>query len=317
MVCTFGDATDVRGGASRARRCARSWAGTGACAEVELRKRAPFRVSTPTLPTEITPRSRARTSSRRAKRIVELLAEPGRQRHGATVAPLAGRARADRARGEVLREWRSPPRVRADPPVVRSAARQEGRSCSARANRFSGTRRSCTRATATGPKACRSTGAVSRQRYFGVPIPVWYPLDAEAGECDYANPIVRRADAAARRPDECDVPKGYEEAQRGQPGGFAGEADIFDTWFTSSHDAADRVALGALDAERHARLFPADMRPQSHEIIRTWAFYTIAKAMLHEDSIPVEARGDLGLDPRPRSQEDVEERRQRADAPCL
>jgi valyl-tRNA synthetase len=82
-----------------------------------------------------------------------------------------------------------------------------------------------------------------------------------------------------------DVPPGYAEAQRGTPGGFAGEADIFDTWFTSS--LTPQIASGwRLDPDRHARLFPADLRPQAHEIIRTWAFYTIAKSLLHENQVP-------------------------------
>jgi valyl-tRNA synthetase len=72
---------------------------------------------------------------------------------------------------------------------------------------------------------------------------------------------------------------------RGRPGGFVGEEDIFDTWFTSSM-TPQIASHWKIDPERHARLFPADVRPQSHEIIRTWAFYTIAKAMLHEDQLP-------------------------------
>src|SRR5439155_2768210 len=64
-----------------------------------------------------------------------------------------------------------------------------------------------------------------------------------------------------------------------------GEPDIFDTWFTSSL-TPQISSRWLLDPERHRRLFPADIRPQSHEIIRTWAFYTIAKAMLHENAIP-------------------------------
>jgi valyl-tRNA synthetase len=124
---------------------------------------------------------------------------------------------------------------------------------------------------------------ISRQRYFGVAIPVWYPLDAE-GEPDHANPIVAEADRMPVDP-MTDTPTGYTEAQRGQPGGFAGEPDIFDTWFTSS--LTPQIGSGwLLDMERHGKLFPADLRPQSHEIIRTWAFYTIAKAMLHEDRVP-------------------------------
>jgi valyl-tRNA synthetase len=124
---------------------------------------------------------------------------------------------------------------------------------------------------------------ISRQRYFGVPIPAWYPLD-EAGQPDYENPIVASREQMPVDP-MITVPEGFDEVQRGQPGGFMGESDIFDTWFTSSLTPQ----IGShweLDADRHARLFPADVRPQSHEIIRTWAFYTIAKAMLHEGQVP-------------------------------
>jgi len=124
---------------------------------------------------------------------------------------------------------------------------------------------------------------ISRQRYFGVSIPVWYPLDAE-GEPDYDNPIVAERDQLPVDP-MSDVPRGYDPSQRDQPNGFAGEADIFDTWFTSSM-TPQIGSHWSLDDARHRKLFPADVRPQSHEIIRTWAFYTIAKAMLHEDVVP-------------------------------
>jgi valyl-tRNA synthetase len=124
---------------------------------------------------------------------------------------------------------------------------------------------------------------VSRQRYFGVPIPVWYPLGAD-GSPDYARTIVADPQTLPVDP-MTDAPPGYQEAQRGKPGGFTGEPDIFDTWFTSSL-TPQIASRWLLDPARHQRLFPADLRPQAHEIIRTWAFYTIAKALLHEDRIP-------------------------------
>src|SRR5262245_1176311 len=124
---------------------------------------------------------------------------------------------------------------------------------------------------------------ISRQRYFGVPFPVWYPLRAD-GSPDHARPIVAAPDTMPVDP-MTDTPPGYAPERRDRPGGFTGEPDIFDTWFTSSL-TPQISSRWLLDPARHRRLFPADIRPQSHEIIRTWAFYTIAKAMLHENTIP-------------------------------
>ena len=137
---------------------------------------------------------------------------------------------------------------------------------------------------------------ISRQRYFGVPFPIWYPLRADATP-DFAAVIVAAPETLPVDP-TTDVPPGYTEAQRDQPGGFTAEADVFDTWFTSS--LTPQIASGWIDApERHKRLFPMDLRPQSHEIIRTWAFYTIVKAWLHEREIPWRATAISGwvLDP--------------------
>jgi valyl-tRNA synthetase len=124
---------------------------------------------------------------------------------------------------------------------------------------------------------------VSRQRFFGVPFPVWYRVKP-GGATDFDQPIF--ADASALPVDPTtDAPPGYTEAQRDQPGGFTGEADVFDTWFTSS--LTPQISSGWTTApERHKRLFPADLRPQAHDIIRTWAFYTVVKAWLHEREIP-------------------------------
>ncbi|MEZ6195941.1 MAG: valine--tRNA ligase [Planctomycetota bacterium] len=124
---------------------------------------------------------------------------------------------------------------------------------------------------------------ISRQRYFGVPFPVWYEID-ENGATRHDRPI--HAEAAILPVDPLsDVPTGYTEDQRGKPGGFTGDPDVMDTWATSSLTPQIQ-SHWSRDAGRHAKLFPMDVRPQSHEIIRTWAFYTIVKAWLHEREIP-------------------------------
>jgi len=124
---------------------------------------------------------------------------------------------------------------------------------------------------------------LSRQRFFGVPIPVWYKLDAQ-GKCLYDEVIL--PDPGALPVDPLDeAPPGYDESQRDKPGGFTGDPDVFDTWATSS--LTPQIASRWVDdPERHRKVFPMDIRPQSHEIIRTWAFYTIVKAYLHERTIP-------------------------------
>lgn len=124
---------------------------------------------------------------------------------------------------------------------------------------------------------------LSRQRYFGVPIPVWYACD-ENGEPDYDQRIVPTRESLPIDPLD-DAPPGYTNEQRDQPGGFTGDPDVFDTWATSSL-SPQVTSKWVDDPDRHQRLFPMDVRPQSHEIIRTWAFYTIVKAYLHENQVP-------------------------------
>jgi valyl-tRNA synthetase len=124
---------------------------------------------------------------------------------------------------------------------------------------------------------------MSRQRFFGVPIPVWYKVDS-GGRVLHDQRIVPSAESLPIDPLD-DVPPGYMQEQRDEPNGFTGDPDVFDTWATSS--LTPQIATRwLLDGERHAKLFPMDIRPQSHEIIRTWAFYTIVKAYLHEREIP-------------------------------
>jgi len=124
---------------------------------------------------------------------------------------------------------------------------------------------------------------ISRQRYFGVPFPVWYPLDSN-GVPNYGKPLV--ADVACLPVDpSSDVPAGYNEADRGRPNGFVAELDVQDTWATSA--LTPEIALSKLgDPCLAEEMIPMDVRPQSHEIIRTWAFYTIAKSLLHRKKMP-------------------------------
>ena len=125
--------------------------------------------------------------------------------------------------------------------------------------------------------------AVSRQRYFGVPIPVWYRLDSEC-EIEYDRYIVADEEMLPVDP-MIETPPGFSESDRGKPGGFVGEQDVFDTWFTSSVTPQIVARWGESD-ELMSEMFPMDLRPQAHDIIRTWAFYTVVKAALHHDTVP-------------------------------
>jgi valyl-tRNA synthetase len=169
---------------------------------------------------------------------------------------------------------------------------------------------------------------ISRQRYNGIPFPVWYEAGTDVTLPDIdrlpvnplsESPLVRpgRAPAAtstvqnnadsrgAPRPGKGEALSTAAAAARGGPTEFIPDPDVMDTWATSSvtpllnthlvlgidggtgalATAVERFHQDEADA-RHAALFPFDMRPQAHDIIRTWAFYTIAKAYFHFGQIP-------------------------------
>ena len=120
---------------------------------------------------------------------------------------------------------------------------------------------------------------ISRQRYFGVPFPVWYSKRiGEEGKVILPKPKQLPVDPLR------DLPEGYSREE------VEADQDVMDTWSTSSvspqlssHGIADGFMI---DQERHEKLFPADLRPQAHEILRSWAYYTMLKSHLHADSLP-------------------------------
>lgn len=124
---------------------------------------------------------------------------------------------------------------------------------------------------------------VSRQRYFGVPVPVWYALDAD-GEMNYDAPLLPEESRLPIDP-STDAPAGYTESQRGKPGGFVGDPDVMDTWATSSL-TPQIAAKWEDDADLFSRVYPFDVRPQGHDIIRTWLFSTMVRSHLEHGQSP-------------------------------
>ena len=124
---------------------------------------------------------------------------------------------------------------------------------------------------------------ISRQRFFGVPIPVWYQLDAD-GNPDFDKVLTPSVETLPVDP-STDTPAGFTESQRGVPNGFIGEVDIMDTWATSS--LTPQLAGGWIsDPDKYAKVFPFDLRPQGQDIIRTWLFSTVLRSFQEEGVLP-------------------------------
>jgi valyl-tRNA synthetase len=124
---------------------------------------------------------------------------------------------------------------------------------------------------------------ISRQRYNGVPIPVWYRLDADGQPI--RDELILPAEADLPVDPAADIPKGYAADQRGGPGEFAADPDVMDTWATSS--LTPQIATGwPADTDLMGRVFPMDLRPQAHEIIRTWLFYTVLRSQAEFGVLP-------------------------------
>ena len=124
---------------------------------------------------------------------------------------------------------------------------------------------------------------ISRQRYFGVPFPVWYPLNHD-GEPDYDHPLMP-SEAELPIDPTSQAPRGYDESQRGKPGGFEADPDVMDTWATSS--LTPHIVCGwERDDDLFRRTFPMDLNTHAHEIIRTWLFSRIVRAHFENGSLP-------------------------------
>ena len=115
---------------------------------------------------------------------------------------------------------------------------------------------------------------ISRQRYFGIPFPVWYCK--KCGEISVAEkkdlPVDPLVDKPSKKCPKCGA------------NDFEAERDVLDTWFTSS--MSPTIAVKLLDRANQEKAFPMSLRPQAHEIISFWLFNTVVKSNLHFNKNP-------------------------------
>ena len=301
MICTFGDTTDVTW-----------WRELSLPVRAIVQRDGRLRPSPGASPGwEATDPAAAqaaydelagKTVKQAQTRIVELLQEAGRHRR---------RDPPHHPRGEVLGERHPPARDRHEPAVVhplpgqgRAARPRQGAGLvaglHARPLRELGQRPAS--ATGTSP-ASASSACPSRSGTRSTPT-------ASSTGCRRSSPT--RPPCRSTPPPPC--PPGYEESQRNQPGGFAADPDVMDTWATSS--LTPQIVCGWVDdPDLFERTFPMDLRPQAHEIIRTWLFSTVVRSHYEHGVAAVGERRHLRLHRRPRPQEALEVGRQRARRP--
>ncbi len=115
---------------------------------------------------------------------------------------------------------------------------------------------------------------ISRDRHFGVPIPVW--------ECGKCHEIIL-ANERELPIDPTEVKKKCTKCKSEAKG----EEKVFDTWMTSS--ISPQLASSLVNTKENSKIvLPFSLRPQAHDIIRTWLFYTVVKSLYHEDKLPWE-----------------------------
>ena len=299
MICTFGDVTDVVWWRELSLPV-RSHAGP--------RRPRPGRAR----PTGVARPTRRGTELAGARRE----AGPGRASSSCCGEPATWSASPGPSPTRSSSTRRATARSRSSPAASGSSARARPprRRCWPGAGSCAGTRPTCRPATRTGSTGLNSDWLVSRQRFFGVPVPALVPGSATTASPDYDEPIVPAEAAPARRP----VHRRARPATTERPAGPAGR--LHRRPRRHGHvghvvaDAPDRRPLGATTPTCSPRVFPMDVRPQGHEIIRTWLFSTVVRSHLEHDGAAVDRRRHLGLDPRPRPQEDVEVEGQRRHA---